>query len=176
MLRHATIIFALSVFLPACDGDENTADKQSARDGWRSTQSALGSAGVGGTFTGTGTVTGDGAAGAVVGSLGCAEGGTLDVSAAGEVSDERVAGSVSIEFEACKVDGVVIDGSLDYSAEVTEERVTGIIAGDLAFSGAASGSCIIDVAATVNQDGTAAGTAAVSGSMCGYDFEDVFAD
>lgn len=176
MLRQATAVFALSLLLPACDGDENTADKQSARDGWRSTQSALGSAGVGGTFTGSGTVSEDGTSGAVTGKIACEGGGSLDVAAAGEVTDERVAGSVSIEFDGCDVDGVIIDGSLDYSAEVTDEKVTGVIAGDLSFSGAASGNCIIDVAATVTKGGSAVGSASVSGSMCGYDYQDVFAD
>ena len=175
MLRQATIIVAFALLAPGC-AEGPTADKDSARSGWRSTEAALGQAGISTGWSGSGTVSASGTSGAVYGNTGCTDGGSMYVEAAGEVTDERVVGAVSIEFDKCNVDGVIIDGVLDYSAEVTEDKVTGAIVGDLEYSGDAEGHCTIELAATVSSSGTSVGAASVGGSMCGYDWQDVFAD
>lgn len=174
MLRQATIIVALAVLAPGCAEDQ-PADKDSARSGWRSTEAALGQAGIATGWSGTGTVDAHGTSGAVFGNINCADGGSMYVEAAGEVTDERVVGAVSIEFDKCNVDGVVIDGVLDYSAEVTSAKVTAAINGDLEYSGDAEGQCTIELAATVTSGGASVGATSVGGSMCGYDWQDVFA-
>lgn len=174
-MQHPVRILALCVATltaTAC-GDEAspTTDKDSARTGWISTEKALGEVGLG--LTAMGSVNEDGVMGSVTGTAECPDGGSVSVEAEGAVDDSMTSGSLAIDFDGCQVDGVTIDGSLEYRGKVTEAEVTASIHGDLTWSGAATGDCAIDIEASVSNDGSTASGSAVNGGMCGYDFADV---
>ncbi len=156
-------------------GGGEPADHDNARSGWRSTETALAAAGVRTGWSQTGTVTDDGATGAVMGAVDCPEGGSMEIDAAGTVEGEDVSAALSIEFIGCAADGVTIDGMLEYAAHVTEAEVSASIMGNLQWSGGAEGTCDIDLEASVSQDGdNVSASAEVSGGMCGLAWQDVF--
>ncbi|MEM6996293.1 MAG: hypothetical protein AAF721_37645 [Myxococcota bacterium] len=169
----ATIVIALTA--SACAGEDGPpADKDSARAGWRSTQMALGEAGVQAGWAASGNIDADSVTGMVTGTVACDEGGSLTLSADGEVSNTETAGSVSIAFDGCEVDGVTIDGTLDYAGSVTQTEVTASIYGDLTWSGNATGHCAIELEARVATNGTMVSASSTGGSMCGYELAEVF--
>lgn len=174
--RRSLLVPFLLLAATSC-GEESspTTDKDSARTGWRSTEVALAQAGVDIGWSGSGTVTPEGVEGHVTGTVACPDGGSMDVEAIGEVTDDMTNGALSIELHACAVDGVIIDGAIDYEGRVTPSEVRGSIKGELEWSGDAEGTCAIDIEATVDADGPNVGSYSVSGAMCGHDWSDVFA-
>ncbi len=167
------ILCVATMSATACEEDASpTTDKQTARAGWVSTQAALGEAGV--DFTAMATVNEDGAMGTVTGTVECPEGGSMDVEVVGAVDDSMVSASVEIAFIACEVDGVVTDGSLDYSGLVTETEVSASFNGDLTWSGSVTGECAIDLEARVTTDGVTATGSSINGGLCGWGFSEVF--
>ena len=175
--RTSTLALALfSLTATGCnEGDAApTTDKVSARNGWHSTEQALGQAGIQTGWSGGGMVGPDGVTGAVMGTVECPDGGSMEVDAAGEVTDDLVSGGVVIDFYGCSADGVTIDGTLEYSGRVTEDEVVASINGDLEWSGEADGQCSIDLEASVSAAGVSVGGSAVGGEMCGYGWDEVF--
>jgi hypothetical protein len=165
------LLLPIVIALAACEA-EPTQSKADAQLGWRNTQMALSSAGVTTAWSATGMVGPDGVSGAVMGDVECPGGGSLHVSAEGEVDAAQVHGQLRIDFHACTVDDVTIDGYLDYEAIVEEHRVAAEYHGDLEWSGALSGSCAVDASAEVTTQGTNAGVH-VSGGVCGHDWADI---
>lgn len=159
------------IALVACEA-EPTQSKADAQLGWRTTQVALASAGVTTAWSGTGMVGPDGVSGAVMGDVECPGGGSMHVTAEGEVDSAQVHGQLRIDFQACTVEDVTIDGTLDYEGIVEEHRVFAEYHGDLEWSGAVSGTCAVDAVAEVTTDGTSAGVH-VSGGVCGHDWTDL---
>ena len=157
--------------LVACEA-EPTQSKADARIGWRNTQMALANAGVATAWSATGTVNADGVSGSVMGDVECPGGGSMHVSAEGDVDDAQVHGQLRIEFHACTVDDVTIDGFVDYEGIVEDSRVAAEYHGDLEWSGAVEGTCAIDASAEVTTDGVNAGVH-VSGGVCGHDWGDL---
>ena len=146
----------------ACGDDIS---KNEAERGWRSTQEVMAKAGVGAGLSVSGMVGPDGVSGSVEGTVDCPEGGRLALSSNGEVTADEVTADLHLEFDGCKADGVTIDGSLDYVAEVSAERVYASYQGELTWSGKAKGSCIVDATAEVTSGGV---KASYSGDVCGF--------
>ena len=161
------VVGAVFVSLAGC-GDH--VSKREADKGWRSTQVAMGQAGIitGGSISGA--VTAGNASGTVDGVVACPDGGTIEVSAAGNVDDESVTASLHVEFDGCKADGIVTDGVLDYEAYVSAERISASYAGELTWSGRAKGSCVIEASAEVTTGNV---SVKLKGDICGYDWADL---
>jgi len=94
--------------------------------------------------------------------------------------DDTMTFDLTVEFDACRADGVVVDGSLALHAEVDVDengtRTSMSYAGELSWSGEASGTCEIDMTAkvAVETDGESADVdAEFHGSICGYDADAV---
>lgn len=171
---RSTIPLLLAFLATACsDGNESTADAASARTGWRSTEIALATAGIRTGWSGSATVLPDEVHGLVVGTVECPDGGSLNVDAEAEVTEGRTEAELSIVFDGCTADGVTIDGTMSYAALVTTTEVNAEMHGDLEWSGAAEGTCAVDIEAHVTTDGVSASS--VSGGLCGYGWSDVFA-
>ncbi len=174
-IPRSTIPGLLLLLATACaEGDEPTTDLRSAKTGWQSTEIALAGAGVQTGFSGSGMVGPDGVEGVVMGAVECPDGGSLSVEAEGEVRDDLVDATLSIEFDGCTADGVTIDGSLSYSGRVTPEEVKAEIHGDLDWSGDVEGTCAVDIEATVTKDSASVSGSSVSGGLCGHAWTDVF--
>lgn len=171
---RTAIPFLLVLLATACaEGDGSTADVDSAKSGWRSTEIALATAGIQTGWSGSATVTPDEVHGVVMGAVECEDGGSMHVDAEAEVTEEQTQGELSIAFDGCVADGVTIDGTLTYAALVTSTNVDAEMHGDLEWSGAAEGTCVVDIEAHVSTDGTVA--TSVSGGLCGYAWSEVFA-
>lgn len=168
------VVLVTALTASACADSGPTTDRDDARAGWRSTQIALGQAGIQTNWSVSGTVDENGASGMVSGVVACPEGGSMDLSVEGVADQAETSGSVSIDFDGCQADGVTIDGTLAYEGSVTETEVSASINGDLTWSGAAQGDCAVDVSATVSKDGATVSGNYAGGSMCGHDFADVF--
>jgi hypothetical protein len=161
-------LVTLALLVPACsDGGEPDAN---TTRGWRATSLAIGDqqADWGNAVDAEGNLALD---------WSCTDGGgaTIEGSYAGE--DDF---SVSISFEGCKADGVVISGSLEMQASVeVSEGYTHVeldYGGTLTWSGAAQGSCSIDMNAEVTtrtSEDEIDVDIAFAGSVCGYDAEAV---
>ncbi len=174
-LLNLSVVVVTALTVAACAGEsEPTTNTEDARAGWRSTQVALGEAGIEAGWTISGTVDENGTSGMVTGLVTCPDGGSMDLHVQGVVDDTQTTGSVSIDFDGCEVDGVIIDGTLDYAGSVTDDEVSASIQGVLTWSGAAQGDCAIDLSASVSKDGASVSGNDTGGSMCGHDFADVF--
>ena len=96
--------------------------------------------------------------------------GTYDVDLAG-----TGVGDLGVVFTDCAVSEqgvtVTVGGSTDWNMSVTSTATTFKWTGDLTFSGDFSGSCAVDVTATVNYGGGNYGFT-YSGTICGYDAGD----
>jgi hypothetical protein len=173
---QAKIFFTVPIFLAVACSEGPTQSKSDAASGWRSVQLAMGEADLP-SWTGSGTVTEDMVSGTVTGTVPCPDGGTMDIVADGQVIEDPqyVHGEVSITFDGCEADGLVIDGHLSYEGTVEEYRVAGEYHGDLQWSGAITGTCAIDIAGEVvtGPNPSTTGTVNVSGSVCGHDWEDL---
>jgi hypothetical protein len=170
------VALALAAVVAGCGEEpEPTVEVDAARQGWRSTEVALASVGVPTGWSGSGSVGSDGVMAELMGSANCPEGGSATIDAAADVHADDVMAALSIEFDACAAEGVVIDGTLDYAASVTDTEVFASIHGDLDWSGDAEGRCEIHLEAKVTR-GDASGTAvSVNGQMCGHRWQEVFA-
>jgi hypothetical protein len=172
---RSAIPFLLVLLATACsEGDEPTADLESARSGWRSTELALAEAGIHTGFSGSGMVGPDGVEAELMGTVECPDGGSLTIDAEGEVTDDRTEATLSIAFDGCIADGVTIDGTMTYAGLVTPTEVTAEIHGDLDWSGDAEGTCAIDIEAHVTRDGASVAANSVSGGLCGHAWNEVF--
>lgn len=171
-------ISLLVLLVTACSqGNEPTADLDSARSGWRSTEVALATAGIQTGWSGSAMVGPDGVHGIVMGAVDCPDGGSLNVDAEAEVSEGHTEGELSITFDGCNADGVTIDGAITYAAVVDTTNgtdVTAEIHGELEWSGDAEGACAVDIEAHVSTAGASA-SSSVSGGLCGHAWTDVFA-
>ena len=164
-----TLIHSIPVLLfIGCAGDEPVSDDASR--GWRATQLAFGD-------DQTEWQEGVDVQGSLDVTLDCSGGGSYR--AVGTYADDNTF-DLTVEFEGCSTDGVVIDGSLALHAEVDIDahgtRVDTSYAGDLTWSGAANGSCDIDVTASVSvvTEGDMADVdAEFHGDICGYDADAV---
>lgn len=164
---HRTLV-TLALLVPACsDGGEPDAN---TTRGWRATSLAIGDQQADWEHAVD-------AEGNLAVDWSCADGGgaTIEGSYAGENEFD-----VSISFEGCKADGVVISGSLEMHAiaEVSEgyTHVEFDYGGTLSWSGEAQGSCSIDMNAEVTtrvSDDEIDVDLAFAGSVCGYDAEAV---
>lgn len=160
-------VSALLVSTTAC-GDH--VSKREAERGWRSTQTAMASAGLWGSVSGSGSVGPDGASGEITGTFDCADGGSIDLLAQGEASSAGASATLEVEFNDCKVDRVVTNGMLDYASRVTAQDVFVSYAGELEWSGRAKGKCVVDASLTVGASGI---FGSFSGDVCGYDWADI---
>jgi hypothetical protein len=170
----ATVLALLTLTAAACGEEADPADADSARTGWRSTEAALGQAGVSAMWSGSVQVDeSGGVSGMLDGTVSCPDGGSLQLQSSADVSETHVVASLDVEFDDCRADGVVTNGSLQYAADVTETSATASISGDLVWSGAAEGACDVDISASASADGASA-TGSVSGSMCGFGYAELF--
>ena len=174
-MRHLPLsLFAASfaLVLSAC-ADDGEVDSSTSR-GWRAMNMAVGeseeewSAGV----DAEGKLSLDSA---------CAAGGSATITGSYGGENEY---EVSIVFDGCTADGVVISGelALQASVEITDSSTSVSVSygGELTWSGAAEGSCVIDVDAelTTSVQGTGADTkidvdAEFHGEVCGYEADAV---
>jgi hypothetical protein len=172
---RSAIPFLLVLLAAGCsEGDESTADLDSARSGWRSTELALAEAGIQTGWSGSGTVGPDGVEAQAMGTVECPDGGSLSVDAEAEVTDESTEAALSIAFDGCVADGVTIDGAMSYAARVTPTEVTAEVHGELDWSGDAEGTCAVDIEASVTRDGQSVTANSVSGGLCGHAWTEVF--
>jgi hypothetical protein len=163
--RLGILIVGLPVLLSfGCAGDEPVSDD--AAKGWRATQLAYGN-------DVADWQQGVDIDGSLDVSLDCPDGGSYR--AVGTYVDEK-SFDLSVAFDGCSADGVVIDGDLALHAEVdisgNDTRVSMSYEGELTWSGEANGSCGIDVTASVAvevDDDSADVDAEFHGDICGYD-------
>lgn len=103
-------------------------------------------------------------------SIGCADGGSASAEGTFDGSDQY---SVTMAFDGCRADGVVISGSLSIYTEivVTEDsaEVTSTMEGTLRWSGAVEGECSIDMELAVAADASGEAAVSIEGELCGYD-------
>ena len=167
MMRTLIITLSIPVLFTFGCGEEEPSDD--ATNGWRATQLAIGQS------------QGDWADVAVDGSLDvdldCAGGGSYRV--VGSYSDDQ-AFDLTLEFDGCAAEDVVIDGALSMHAEVevseNSTRVAVSYDGELSWSGAAKGSCGINATAlvAVQSDGNSSEVdVEFHGEICGYDADAV---
>lgn len=168
MMRTLVTLFTLPVLLTiGCGGEEPSDD---ATKGWRATQLAIGE-------TQNDWKDISEVDGSLDVDLECTGGGSYRV--VGSVTDNETF-DVSLDFDNCSAENVVIDGSLSMHAEieVTENssRVAVSYDGDLKWSGAAEGSCSIDATMLVAVQSDASSSEVdveVHGDICGYDADAV---
>jgi hypothetical protein len=167
MMRTLIITLAIPVLFTFGCGDEEPSDD--ATNGWRATQLAIGQS------------QGDWADIAVDGALDvdldCIDGGSYRVIGAYSGNEEY---DLSLEFDGCATEDVVIDGTLSMHAEVevTENstRVAVSYEGELSWSGAANGSCGIEATALVavqSDENSSEVDVEFHGEICGYDADAV---
>ena len=123
----------------------------------------------------------------VDGSFPCPDGGTASVE--GEVrvllvedigpgtdpEDLDLGFDFSFEFDGCGIEGVTIDGNLDYTLGTDTGRYEWRYAGRLEFSGEAEGSCEIDMTASADDIGEI-GERTLQGEACGFGAEELDLD
>jgi len=164
------------LMLCACDSASAVSSEDDAAKGWASTQTALaqGSSEVQTTRAAQTTVDIDA-------SSDCQGGGTAHFKGSLEttvdVNDPLAGNSTNFDytttFAGCSTLGVTIDGTIDYQLMTTTSgegaaTVNYTYVGDLEWSGDVSGSCKIDMTASI-ETGTASVSATYSGTICGYD-------
>lgn len=168
MMRTVVTILSLPVLLSfGCAGDEPSDD---ATKGWRATQVAIGE--TQNEWKDIADVDGS-----LDVDLECTGGGSYRV--VGSVTDTETF-DISLDFDDCSAEGVVIDGSLSMHAEVevseNSTRVAVSYEGDLKWSGAAEGSCSIDATMRVavqSDESSSEVDVEVHGDICGYDADAV---
>lgn len=170
-MRHLPLSLLAASFalvLPAC-ADDGEVDSSTSR-GWRAMNMAVGE-------SQDEWSTGVDAEGNLSLDSACAAGGTATITGSYDGENEY---AVSIVFDGCTADGVVISGelALQASVELTDSSTSVSVSygGELTWSGAAEGSCAIDVDAeiTTSVQGTGADTTfdvdmEFHGEVCGYD-------
>ncbi|MBC8071348.1 MAG: hypothetical protein IAG13_23685 [Deltaproteobacteria bacterium] len=159
------LLLTSAFLLPACADDDPDPD---AVAGWRAASTALGSQGA------QWKAEAD-ADGELDTDLVCPSGGQYVVE--GNIADANEF-DVSVTFEGCNADGVLISGHLSMHAEVelteNSSRVHVDYQGELSFTGEAEATCEIDVVADVvvettgGNDPSAHVEASFHGEICGY--------
>lgn len=151
-----------------CAGDEPVSDD--VAKGWRSTQRAF-------EDDKADWQTDVDIDGSLDVTLDCPDGGSYR--AVGTYTDSETF-DLTVAFDGCGADGVVIDGDLALHAEVAvtegSTRVSMSYEGDLTWSGEANGSCTIDMTAMVaveTDNDSAEVDAEFHGDICGYDADAV---
>ncbi len=172
MLPRCITFTLLATTLAACQADGPSTDKGDAQAGWRSTQVALQKAGVSLGGDGGGD-SGGGIDGSLLGTVDCPDGGTVTLQAEGHVDPDSVASAADISFDGCAAEGIVIDGTLSYSASVTENSATVSMSGSLSWSGDIEGECDIDIDASVTTSGAQA-SGHLGGTMCGWSYDELY--
>jgi hypothetical protein len=142
-MRSIKIFGGLGLVLSLAACADDSGDVESASKGWRAANTAL--SGGQQEFAQQVEV---GVEGNV--SVGCAEGGSMKVEGSMNGAEDF---SLSIIFDACQADGILVDGELSFAASVTiTETSTEVMfdyAGHLEFSGAVEASCAIDATGRV---------------------------
>lgn len=159
-----------------CHSDEpadEPANVDSARAGWRSAELVMAEAGIAVPLSGSATIDQNGVSAMVTGTVPCPEGGSLTVDADAQTSEDLVTATLEIELDGCGANGVVIDGYLEYAAEVTDEEVSASMTGDLSFSGDVEGTCEIDIGTTVTHDESSTSVSSHA-SVCGFGYDELF--
>lgn len=164
-MRRSILLIPLLTLPLACEDDVGDAP-----DGWRASNQAL--------QLGQSAFETDvelGVDGSI--SVECPDGGTIAVEGHYDGDDEF---SLSVSYASCECHDVKIDGTLALtgSATVTESSVEISVEyrGTLKWSGAANGTCDIDIDAYVgvsSDGGTASGEYRFDGEICGHDAEAV---
>ena len=173
MLRPVLALCTLTALAFGCHSGEpaqGPADLDSARAGWRSTELVMAEAGIDVQGSSSVTIDENGVSTMVAGSMSCPEGGSVTVDVDAQTSEELVASSVVLDLDGCGVDGVVLDGHLEIASEVTDAEVSSSIIGDLTFSGAAQGTCEIDIGTTVTHDASSSSVSSHA-SVCGFGYD-----
>jgi len=175
--RPVLALCTLTALAFGCHADEpanEPADLDSARAGWRSTELVIAQAGID-VQGGSSSVTIDenGVSAMVTGSMSCPEGGSLLLDVDTQTSHELVASTLELELDGCGAGGVVIDGHLEIATEVTDTEVSTSIIGDLSFSGAAQGTCEVDIGSTVTHEGWSTSVSSHA-SVCGFGYDELF--
>ncbi|MCA9649152.1 MAG: hypothetical protein H6712_02350 [Myxococcales bacterium] len=88
---------------------------------------------------------------------------------------------LSVDFRRCKVDGVKINGDLDYSLDIDADSTTGsatldwAYTGEVRFSGEVKGSCEVDMHASASTGNAFSDleVRAYAGTMCGFEAGEV---
>lgn len=162
MRKLGNALLTLAILLPACADDEVDGD---VAKGWRATNLAIGGK------TGEWQAQAE-ADGSLSGELTCPSSGKYSIE--GSITDSNTF-DVSIDFDGCSADGVTISGHLAMHAEVAvtdnSSRVHVDYQGELEWSGAAEGSCEIDMVADVAvavSGNDAKVDASFHGEVCGY--------
>lgn len=175
-LRPVLALCTLTALAFGCHSDEpanEPANVDSARAGWRSAELVMAEVGIDAQWSGSATIDENGVSAMVTGSVPCPEGGTLEVEADAQTSEDLVATTLELELDGCGADGVVIDGHLEIAAEVTDTEVSSSITGELTFSGEAEGTCDVDIGTTVTDDGSST-TVSTHASVCGFGYDELF--
>jgi hypothetical protein len=172
-LRPVLALCTLTALAFGCQSNDEPADVDSARAGWRSTELVMGEVGIPVQWSGSATIDQNGVTAMATGTVACPEGGSVTLDADAQTSDDLVASTLELEFDGCGADGVVIDGHLVLAAEVTDPEVSSSITGDLTFSGDAEGTCEVDIGSTVTKDGSSTSVSAHA-SVCGFGHDVLF--
>ncbi len=174
--RPVLALCTLSALAFGCHSDEHAygpADIDSARAGWRSTELVLAQAGIDVQGSSSVTLDANGLSTMVTGSMSCPEGGSVTFDVETQVSGDLVADYLVLELDGCGAAGVVIDGHLEIASEVTYTEVSTSTTGDLSFSGAAQGTCEVDIGSTVMREGWSF-SASSHASVCGFAYDALF--
>lgn len=169
-----TAVLVSTSFLGACGDAEELSEDESAR-GWEATSSTLVAANEMAKASGGGPEEESlGLAYAL--KYPCPGGGTAAFS--GQLALDTFYGDFDwdVDYDACEVDGVVIDGTLRFSLEA--ERMIGEFSllytyrGDLTYSGDVVGTCVVDMtggAMATREVNMRSLDIGYSGTICGHD-------
>lgn len=178
-LRAGLALCTLTALTFGCHHSEEQAPLDDARAGWHATETAIAAAGIGMQWNGPAGLDLDWDDAAALDphglssmgptSVPCPEGGSLKLDIDAQTSETLVGASVGIEFDGCGAEGVVIDGQLEYAAELSGLKLSTSMTGDLSFSGAAEGACEIDIGTSITWAG-----ASSHRHLCGFEYDELF--
>jgi hypothetical protein len=176
MLRPVLALCTLTALALGCHAGDSAgepADLDSARAGWRSTELVMAEAGIDVQVSSSSVnVDENGVSAMMTGSMSCPEGGSLTLDTDTQVTDDLVATHLVLEFDGCGADGAVLDGHLETATEVTDAEVSTSITGELSFSGAAQGTCEIDIGTTVTHEASSSSVSSHA-SVCGFGYDEL---
>jgi hypothetical protein len=166
MRNLGTVLLTLATLMPAC-ADDDAVDADTAR-GWRATNLAIGEKGS--MWQTQADVDGN-----LASDLACPTGGKYAIEGSIVAENEY---DVTLSFDGCNAEGVIISGQLALHAEVevtdSSSRVHVDYQGEITWSGEAEGSCEVDMVADVavsvsgGNNPTADVDASFHGHVCGY--------
>lgn len=152
------LVSALVLPVFGCGGDENTLSQEEAGQAFASLSQSMSSV-----ETAAREASVEISDSEISATVTCLNGGSASVEG---IFDSDESFSLSVELDGCTETNITIDGSLDYTATVTESGLTVIMDGFLSFAGAVEGSCTIDVTTTVGDAGVS-----IDGSVCGQNVD-----